>query len=125
MDTHTTAIRYEEWIRRMQEWSASGLSKKRYCAENGIKEKTFYYYQRRIRAMAGEQMAANSSRAEGGERTGTLIVRSSMPSIVRLTAPTAAEDEYTFKLNGVEISVSETISPVILRKLLEAARNAR
>jgi len=50
MDAKTAEIRYQRWVRVIQDWSKSGLSKWDYCQQNEIDEKQFYYFQRRIRA---------------------------------------------------------------------------
>ncbi len=55
MDGKTAEIRCGKWVQTIQDWSSSGLSKRDYCRSNGIDEKQFYYYQRRIRSIIAEQ----------------------------------------------------------------------
>ena len=43
------------WTQRITDCRSSGISVKRWCMENGISEKTYYYWQRRIFRMAQEQ----------------------------------------------------------------------
>ena len=43
------------WTQRIADCRSSGKSVKHWCRENGISEKTYYYWQRRIFRMAQEQ----------------------------------------------------------------------
>ena len=45
------------WTQRIAECRSSGKGIKRWCQENDISEKTYYYWQRRIFRMAQEQQA--------------------------------------------------------------------
>ena len=60
MDKATTAIRLEQWANIFREWSASGLNKTEFCRQRGIKEKLFFYYQRRLRNIVAEQTGVSS-----------------------------------------------------------------
>ena len=43
------------WTQRIAECRSSGTSVKRWCRENGVSEKTYYYWQRRIFKLAQER----------------------------------------------------------------------
>ena len=43
------------WTQRIAECRSSGTSVKSWCRENGVSEKTYYYWQRRIFKLAQEQ----------------------------------------------------------------------
>ena len=49
--------RLSHWARVMQERADSGLSIKAYCNQIGICGNTYFYWQRRVRAAACEQLA--------------------------------------------------------------------
>lgn len=49
MDKSTHQIRCEQWSRIINNCLASGQSKKSWCRDNGISEKSFYYWQRILR----------------------------------------------------------------------------
>lgn len=49
MDKSTHQIRCEQWNRIITDCLASGQSKKTWCRENGVSEKSFYYWQRILR----------------------------------------------------------------------------
>jgi len=72
MDSKATEIRYAEWYARIQDWAQSGMDKSEYCKMHGIVPKTFYYYQRRIRARLAEQLEQGQALPEGIEGCGLL-----------------------------------------------------
>ena len=48
------AYRAREWAMLIQECSASGLTKREFCQQRGISEKSFYYWLKKLRTrMAG------------------------------------------------------------------------
>ena len=49
MDKIAHEVRTQEWFSIIQAWSASGQSKRQWCAENGISIRKFFYWQKRIR----------------------------------------------------------------------------
>lgn len=49
MDESTHKIRIQQWMKTIQDWSTSGMSKQQWCAENGVSIRKFYYWQRIIR----------------------------------------------------------------------------
>lgn len=44
-----------EWKKRLNDWQGSGLSQAEYCRRHKINEKSFYYWKRRIKKLAGEE----------------------------------------------------------------------
>ena len=51
------AYRMEQWKQIIQDCQKSGLSNKVYCQQQGISEKTYYYWLRKLRTAAVEQAA--------------------------------------------------------------------
>ena len=49
MEQSTHEIRVKEWSKIIQDCYTSGLTKKEWCVQNHINEKSFYYWQRVIR----------------------------------------------------------------------------
>ena len=58
MDTRKMAmeIRLNHWAQAMHERRTSGLSIRRWCRENGVGEKTYYYWQRKLREAACREL---------------------------------------------------------------------
>lgn len=125
MDKATTAIRLEQWANIFREWSASGLNKTEFCRQRGIKEKLFFYYQRRLRNIVAEQTGVSSLTESSTDLVG--IIRASQqqdkkPDIVRIPLGNFVSGRtVSFTLNGACFTVPEDIPASFLAKLLEAA----
>ena len=60
--------RAREWRERLARWSASGLSVRAFCAQQGVAEASFYYWKRALRLRdAGTPSAAARSSAAARE----------------------------------------------------------
>ena len=127
MDGKTAEIRYQQWVQAIQSWSNSGLSKREYCRENGIDEKQFYYYQRRVRSLIAEQAGGQLLPTDNSSMT--MVSRTAGSSqIVKLQLPVQASSNsamISFSVNGTNLSVPENIPASFLAKLLEAAHGSR
>ena len=129
MDIKTTKIRYQKWAETIQNWSSSGLTKRAYCQTNGISEKQFYYYQRRIRSIVADHAEDNLLPVSHGDLLPASGEAESpreaeSPQIVRVPLPGMASCQSSmicFGINGVVLSVPENISEAFLSKLLKAA----
>ncbi|MFI3170639.1 MAG: hypothetical protein R3Y06_11905 [Faecalibacterium sp.] len=56
MDNEARKVRMEQWAGIVSECNRSGQKKKEWCAERQISIKSFYYWQKLLRAQAVEQM---------------------------------------------------------------------
>ena len=58
MDTRefTKEYRMSHWAKIIKEQKESGLSAKSYCANSGIRENQFYYWQKKLREAACEEL---------------------------------------------------------------------
>lgn len=111
MDRHTAVIRYQNWIDLIREWNASGLTKRDFCRGRGIREKSFYYYQRQLRKYAAESVGVLPAPSDPNR-----------PEIVKLQIRgTEHSSMVHLQLNGLDLSVPEDIPTAFLSKLLEAA----
>ena len=52
MDKITHKVRCEQWTKIIKECFASGMNKTAWCREHGISDKSFFYWQRRLREEA-------------------------------------------------------------------------
>lgn len=52
MDKITHQVRCEQWTKIIKECLASGMNKTAWCREHGISDKSFFYWQRRLREEA-------------------------------------------------------------------------
>ena len=51
------AYRAERWAVLIQECNSSGLTKREFCQQKGISEKSFYYWLRKLRSQVAEAAA--------------------------------------------------------------------
>ena len=75
--------RKQQWTQIIQECQSSGLSNKEYCRQNGISEKSYYYWLRKLRTTAAERM----------------------PQIVEMEAPDAKDDKVYIRFRGAELTL--------------------
>ena len=104
MATEATAItavkqevRLREWSAQIEAQQASGLTVLQWCAENGIKPKTYYYHLKKVR----EQFLNPSS------------------SIVPLKVPRQSSD-IRIEKNGLQIALPADIAPDTLLALVQS-----
>lgn len=68
MVQNEAANRIKEWTKLLQEADASGLTRKQWCEQNGIPQRKFYYWQKRIR---GEQNEDGKDADQPASKVGT------------------------------------------------------
>lgn len=102
MESKTTAIKAFKQEVRLQEWSAqikaqqaSGMTVQKWCAQNGVNPKTYYYHLKKVRAQYLE----------------------SAPAIVPLAIPKQSVDIRVEK-NGLQISLPADVNPETLLALV-------
>src|SRR5699024_8831743 len=61
MDNITHKVRCEQWTKIIKECLASGMNKTAWCREHGISDKSFFYWQRRLREEAYLSTVESSS----------------------------------------------------------------
>ena len=88
-------LRLSEWSAQIESQQSSGLSVQKWCAENGINPKTYYYRLRKVREQCIE----------------------TAPSIVPLSVPQSS-DKINIEKNGLQISLPADISVDILTALV-------
>ena len=88
-------VRLREWSEQIKAQQESGLTVQKWCAENGMTPKTYYYHLRRVREQCVE----------------------SAPSIVPITVPSNHSD-IRIEKNGLQISLPTDIAPETLIALV-------
>ena len=76
--------RAQTWAMLIQESRTSGLTNKEVCEQRGISEKSFYYWQRKLRSH---------------------IIESSEPQLVPLDQPTISGDTLDIRFRGAELKL--------------------
>ena len=125
MDQNALAIRRAQWEQIVAEGNAAGISKKEWCAKNGIPEKSFYYWQRRIR----QQIAAKNSCKSADEISVTsssfveLPMNLSQPSEPKLPVPDLSP-ELMLQIGDCQLFIDGRVKEQTLSTVLKVIRNA-
>ena len=134
MDQITKEIRTEQWRQIVLEANGTSLTKKEFCRQNGIKEKQFYYWQRKIRRQDAARFLTETSPA-GDETSPVDSSCSSSFVALELSAPeefpqdsstltSIFQPELMLQLNGVQLFVGETVHEATLQSVIRVLRNA-
>ena len=78
------AYRAQQWAMLIQECNSSGLTKRAFCQQRGISEKSFYYWLRKMRSQMAEAAA---------------------PQLVQLEPISQTEDMLQIQYRGAELKL--------------------
>jgi hypothetical protein len=117
----THEIRLQQWIGIIKECRGSGKSVRSWCEENGISEKSYFYWQRRIREAACQELTTHQEQQ----------VKKAEPS--QANAPAFAEcripEDYpvgvtavTIRLNGAVVEIHHGAETSVVESILHALR---
>ena len=96
------AYRAQQWEMVVQECAASGLSNREFCRQRGIPEKSFYYWQRKLRQQ---------------------IVESASPQLVPLEPVTESEDLLQIQYRGAELKLPAGVDMDAVAALLRSLQS--
>ena len=94
------AYRAREWAMLIQECSASGLTKREFCQQRGISEKSFYYWLRKLR---------------------TRMAESAVPQLVPLEP--ASEDTLKIQYRGADLKLPSGVDMDAVTALLRSIQS--
>jgi hypothetical protein len=114
MNTREIAAEYRlgHWAQIMQDRAASGQSIRAYCKEKGIATNVYFYWQRKLREAAAQQMAAEqNAKSQALVPSGWATVSS---------AEVAAQpDSLTLRVGGAEIEVRSGFDEALLASVIK------
>ena len=96
------AYRAQQWEMVVQECAASGLSNREFCRQRGIPEKSFYYWQRKLRQQ---------------------IVESAAPQLVPLEPVTEPGDLLQIQYRGAELKLPADVDMDAVAALLRSLQS--
>ena len=96
------AYRAQQWEMVVQECAASGLSNREFCRQRGIPEKSFYYWQRKLRQQ---------------------IVEAASPQLVPLGPVAAPEDLLQIQYRGAELKLPAGVDMDAVAALLRSLQS--
>ena len=91
--------RAESWARIIEECSNSGLTKREFCQQRGISEKSYYYWLRKLRKK---------------------LVTSSTPQLVPLDAVVMPDDLLEIQYRGAELKLPAGVDMDTVAALLRS-----
>lgn len=94
--------RAQTWAMLIQESKTSGLTNKEFCEQRGISEKSFYYWQRKLRSH---------------------IIESSEPQLVPLDQPVISGDSLDIRFRGAELKLPANVDIDAVATLLRAIQS--
>ena len=135
MDHATTEIRTEQWRQIVLEANGSSLTKKEFCRQNGIKEKQFYYWQRKIRRQESSRLRLEATLAPVESTSVVSSCSSSSFVTVNLSEPedtsslplslaSTFHPELMIQMNGVNLFVVSSVHEETLQSVIRVLRNA-
>lgn len=108
----TQQYRLSQWAQRLHERQLSGLSITAWCEINGVSRNTYFYWQKRLRESACEELAL---------RTGTAVTAAPTFAEVKMQIP-ESPGAVVVRLNGAEIEIKEGTSSELVENVLSALR---
>lgn len=133
MDKSTHEVRIEHWktIVRQCQARPEGQTASSWLTENGVSHKQYYYWLRKIRLEAYEEMKSKtlpSTPAAGitgsGEVTFAEIPVPSASSCQQMTGLSGFQADAVVRLSTATIAVSNTVSAELLGRIFEAVNHA-
>ena len=91
--------RAQTWAMLIQECSNSGLTKREFCQQRGISEKSFYYWLRKLRSQMAE---------------------ASVPQLVQLDPPVVSNDMLQIQYRGAELKLPSSVDIEAVAALLHS-----
>ncbi len=115
-------VRLTHWAQIMRERKESGRSIRVWCRENNIKEKTFYYWQRRLREAACEGLIEAQS-LSGQSLTAPRFAEVKLAAAASPVAPPESTRELRVEVGSLQIIAGSEYPAeklaVLLRELLQ------
>lgn len=96
------AYRAQEWAMLIQECRTSGLTKREFCQQRGISEKSFYYWLRKLR---------------------TQMVESAAPQLVPIEPVSAVEDILQIQYRGADLKLPAGVDIDAVAALLRSVQS--
>ena len=118
MDKSTHQIRREQWTQIINNCLTSGQSKKTWCRENGVCEKTFYYWQRILRNEAYIEMKQLSVPAPVPKAPELPVAFVELkPTPVNSEPVSAFQPDIVIRKGQLVLEISNSASPELLSQL--------
>lgn len=130
MDQITHEVRLAQWaeIIRNCQLRPEGQTTKEWVAENGINIKTYYYWQRRVRKELYDQATSLAPTNKPKAEVTFAEVPSEaleLPILNGTSQNTMQTPDAVIRAGKMEIEIHNSLSPIMLKSILEVAVHAR
>lgn len=115
MDSRVQVYRAKQWMEIIQQCAESRMKKRVYCQAHGINEKTFYYWQRRLR----DRMSGGLQKQPEEECLSNPFVR--LPVPIDNGGPDSGESAIIVRVGSLRIEIRDSVDEALLGKVLRAA----
>ena len=118
MDKITHKVRCEQWTKIIKECLASGMNKTAWCREHGISDKSFFYWQRRLREEAYISTVESSSLPSVSVPAEPSVDFVELRLPEQSARPSAAfRPDVIIRKNSFSIEISNTASAELLSRI--------
>ena len=106
MDSYTHKVRRQFWIEQIRLCNESGIPKKEWLRQHGLSQKSFYYWQKKLRM----ELALEVTKRES--------------VFVQIPDPCSKTGSAVIHCGNAEIEITDSISDDLLVRILKAVSNA-
>lgn len=128
MDKTTHEVRLANWTALISECQnrPKGQTIKAWLYEHGVSEKQYYYWQRKVRKQAYDQMASNLPAAVSGDDAGITFAEIPIHTAKQHVSENAGllHPDVLIKSGGMTIAISNSVSDRLLDRILRVADHA-
>jgi hypothetical protein len=114
-------IQYREWAAQIREREESGLSVKEWCAEKGIKTKTYYNHVKRVREETLEALGTRGSTQLariGGSVVDQTRIQSETPVFTSIPMPQTKGAAITVWIGGHAVDIQNGADDALVEQTL-------
>lgn len=115
MDKSTHQIRCEQWTTIINNCLASGMTRKAWCKENRISEKSFYYWQRILRNEAYIEQKQMKSAIQASEPSVAFVELK--PTVTASGISDSFRPDVIIRKQDISLEISNSASPELLKQL--------
>lgn len=129
MDKITHDVRLAQWAEVVKQCQCrpEGVPIRTWCRQNGVNEKIYFYWQRRVRKEVFDQATAIAPLHH--DECAVSLVEVPKAALLsdenEIVQKTGAIPDAVIRTGGIEIEIHNSLSPLMLKSILEVAVNAR
>lgn len=110
--------RLSHWARIMRERKDSGMSIRAYCRQEGFHENVYYYWQKKLREAAYDELARRETLQSSTPEGWALCTAETKPPALAAKGENTQTAQIVVEVNGLRITVSNGYPPEQLARLL-------